>query len=89
MFATFHSPDNANFRASRQALLSGSGLSSVASFGFRASNGGVLSMRAQPSALFRLGSRRGFNSSCIFAGRRLTLRSSGTRRERRAPELPR
>jgi hypothetical protein len=57
MLAAFRRITNANFRVSRQPLLSGFGLPPVASFGFRASNGGGLSARAQPSALLRLGSR--------------------------------
>jgi hypothetical protein len=95
MFVTFCRLANANFHASRQTLLS-LRFVAVASFSFRASNGGVLSVRAQPSALFSRAvllqfAPRGFKLSCLIAGHRLTLRSSGTGQKRfcPAPELPR
>jgi hypothetical protein len=91
MFTTFRRFTNIDFCASHQALLSGSGLSSVGNFGFHASNG-VLSVQVQPSALFfrvvspRL-APRGLNLLHSCVGHRLTLRSRGTRRKRRVPYL--
>ena len=92
MPATFHRFANIDFRASHQPLLSGFGLPFVASSDFRASNCGVLSVRAQPFALFSCAVSHPF-AVCVLkhlrscVGHCLTLRSRGTRRKRRAPYL--
>jgi hypothetical protein len=94
MSATFRRLADTDFCTSHQPLLPSSGLPSVADSNYRTPNGGFLSALGQPFVFFSCAASlqfapRGLNPSCVIADHRLTLRSSGTRRKRRAPELSR
>jgi hypothetical protein len=95
MLATLRSLASTHFCASHQALLSGSGFPSAASFNSIAPNDGALSARAQAfvcvsRAVSLWSAPHGLNPSCLTASHRLTWRSSGTGQKLRfcpAPEL--